>query len=295
MTWSLVNAPELSEKEFVQWRHMLERRVGIRLGDHQRQFLQSQVSMRMREVGEEDFMRYFNRVVDPQKGGLEWSILLDRLVVKETSFFRHEPSFNFVCAELQDKINNAQLSNTYDLWSLGCSTGEEAYSLAMLVNEGCELAKLNAYFSVTATDVSRVAISLARTAQYPERKLEFVTPAFRYKYFSECGRGQYQFDHELKEKVCFSTANILNDSDMPPLLFDIIFCQNLLVYFQQTLRQKLLDNVVEKLKPGGVLIIGLGEVINWSNPLVDRIARSDVQVYRRKGTSIDGKTRAAHG
>ena len=93
----------------------------------------------------------------------------------------------------------------------------------------------------------------------------------------------YEFDHEVKEKVCFSTANILQTSDLPPLLFDIVFCQNLLVYFQQALRHRLLDDIAEKLKPGGVLVIGLGEVINWSNPLLDRVKRADVQAYVRKG------------
>lgn len=262
-------------------------RLGIHLGMHQKQFLQSQVSMRMREVGEESFSRYFERVSDRQKGALEWSILLDRLVVKETSFFRHEPSYRYVSAELQGRIDNGKLADSFDVWSLGCSTGEEAYSLAMMLNEIFELAKLNSYFSVSATDVSRVAISLARMGQYSERKLDFVKQAFRYKYFTSCepvsaDHGQSQFDHEVKNKICFSVANILKKNEMPPLLFDIVYCQNLLVYFSHELRHQILDNVVEKLKPGGRLIIGLGEVINWNNPSVERVARTDVQAYVNK-------------
>ncbi len=284
MTWTYVSAPELTDGEFTQWSSLLESRIGISLAQHQKQFLQSQVSMRMRELGEEAFSSYLKRILDPKKGALEWAILVDRLVVKETHFFRHKPSFDFVFTELQDRINNGKVTSSFDVWSLGCSTGEEAYSMAMLLNESFELAKLNAYFSVTATDVSRVAISLARTAQYSTRKLEFVKPALRFKYFSECGRDRYKFDHEIKDKVCFSTANILQTSELPPLHFDIVFCQNLLVYFQQALRQRVLDDIAEKLKPGGVLVIGLGEVINWSNPLLERVGRSDVQAYVRKGS-----------
>lgn len=283
MAWTYVTAPELSDTEFFQWSDLLESRVGINLGAHQKQFLQSQVAMRMRELGETEYASYMKRVIDPRSGALEWSILLDRLVVKETSFFRHGPSFDFVCAELQCRINNGTLAEAFDVWSLGCSTGEEAYSLAMLINESYELAKLESYFSVVATDVSRVAISLARNGQYSARKLDFVKPALRFKYFSECGRDLYEFDHKSREKVCFSAANILQIDQMPALLFDVVFCQNLLIYFQQPLRKQLLDRVAEKLKPGGVLIIGLGEVINWSNPLLTRVGRTDVQAYVRKG------------
>lgn len=283
MTWTFVNAPELSDEEFKQWRGLLETRVGISLAEHQKQFLQSQVTIRMRELGEEKFSSYMKRVIDPRSGALEWSILLDRLVVKETSFFRHQPSYDYVCNELQSRINNRELDDSFDVWSLGCSTGEEAYSLAMLINESFELAKLDGFFSVNATDVSRVAISLARTAQYSARKLEFVKPALRFKYFSECGRDRYMFDHQIKDKVCFSTANILQPDEIPPLVFDVVFCQNLLVYFKQPLRKRLLDSVAKKLKPGALLVIGLGEVINWSNPLLERVGRSDVQAYICKG------------
>lgn len=281
MAWSYVSAPELSEQQFFQWRKMLENRIGIRLGAHQKQFLQSQISMRMRELGEEDFTKYFKRVNDSLKGQLEWSILLDRLVVKQTSFFRHKPSMNFVCSHLQDKINEDSLNDSYDMWSLGCSTGEEPYTLGMLVNECFELARREPYFGITATDVSRVAISLARTAQFSERKLEFVPQALRYKYFSQCGRDQYVFDHEVVEKMCFSNTNILQVEEMPRLFFDVIYCQNLLVYFQQDLRKTLLNTIANKLKPGGILVLGLGEVIDWQHPEVERVTRSDVQVYQR--------------
>jgi len=282
MTWTLLSAPELSDEEFRRWRGLLETRSGISLSEHQKQFLHSQVTMRMRELGEDQFSSYMKRVIDPHAGRLEWSILLDRLLVKETSFFRHQPSFDFVCGELQNRINNSSLDASFDVWSLGCSTGEEAYSLIMLINESFELAKCDRFFSVNATDVSRVAISLARSAQYSARKLEFVQPALRAKYFNECGRDQYVFDHRIKDKVCFSTANILKPEEMPPLRFDVVFCQNLLVYFKQSLRKRVLDSVVEKLKPGALLVIGLGEIINWSNPLLERVGRSDVQAYIRK-------------
>ncbi len=281
MNWSLVNAPDLSDQQFAEWKLLLEERVGICVGESQKQFLQSQVSMRMREVGDRDFSRYMSRLNDGVSGKVEWSILLDRLVVKETTFFRHQPSYDFVCTYLQNKINNRSLDDAFEVWSLGCSTGEEPYSLAMLINELFELAKLDPYFGITGTDVSRMAISRARSAIFPQKKIDFVPSALRYKYFKNTEKQQFRFDHEVMSKVCFSNNNILNLETMPPQKFDVIYCQNLLVYFAQTMRKKLLDAVVDKLKAGAVLILGLGEVTNWKNPKVERLARADVQAYVR--------------
>jgi len=87
MTWTLVSQPDLSEQQFGQWRELLRERAGVRLNENQKQFLQSQVTMRMREVGEQDIASYFSHISDASEGRLEWSILIDRLVVKETSFF----------------------------------------------------------------------------------------------------------------------------------------------------------------------------------------------------------------
>jgi len=281
MNWSLVNAPDLSDQQFIEWKQLLEDRVGISVGETQKQFLQSQVSMRMREIGETDFSRYLSKLSDGVAGNLEWAILLDRLVVKETSFFRHQPSFDFICAYLQNKINNKLLKESFEVWSLGCSTGEEAYSLAMVINEIFELAMLEPYYGVTGTDVSRNAIARARAGKFAGKKIDFVPTALRNKYFKTTDKKQYQFDHDVASKICFANSNVLNLKKIPNLGFDIVFCQNLLIYFAQAKRKALLDEVAEKLKLGGILVLGLGEVTSWRNPKMERVARTDVQAYVR--------------
>lgn len=281
MNWSIVQVPDLSDQQFSEWKKLLEERVGIRVGESQKQFLQSQVAMRMREVGEKDFSRYMTTLQSGVAGKLEWAVLLDRLVVKETTFFRHQPSYDYLCLYLQNKINNRSLSDAFEVWSLGCSTGEEAYSLAMLINEMFELAKLEPYFGVTGSDVSRMAISRARNAIYSQKKLDFVPAALRYKYFKPIDKDRYKLDHDVRSKVCFANDNIMNLDKMPPQKFDVIYCQNLLVYFAQAMRKKILDAVVEKLKPEAILILGLGEVTNWKSSKMERLARADVQAYVR--------------
>lgn len=279
MIWTLQTPQALSDQQFDLWSKLLEERAGISISDNQKSFLQTQVSMRMREIGQSDYSTYFDSILSGVEGVLEWSILVDRLVVKETNFFRHLPSLDFVRAFLQNKIDLQTLQETFDVWSVGCATGEEPYSLAMYINESFELAQKDPYFGVMATDISRVALSLAKIGSFSERKVEFVPGVLRKKYFKEIEKQRFQIDGQLRDKVCFNQANILNVPEMPAMKFDVIFCQNVLIYFRKELRTNVLNALADRLKPGGILVIGLGEVVDWKYAQVQRLAYDNVQVY----------------
>lgn len=282
MIWSLQAAPDLTDKQFDQWSKLLEDRAGICLSDQQRVFLQTQVTMRMRELGQTDYSQYYERVVDGVSGMMEWSVLIDRLVVKETSFFRHRPSVDYVRKFLQNRINNKSLQGSFDIWSVGCSSGEEPYTLSMVLNDSFSLAQLDPYYGVIATDISRAALTIARNGVYPQRKVEMLEPHIRQRYFTQLDNGRYRADPDLKERVCFNHANVLNINEMPGIDLDVIFCQNLLIYFRRWLRHEIMNAFVERLKPGGVLVVGLGEVVEWSHPQMMRAPVDDVQAYIRK-------------
>lgn len=282
MVWSLQAAPDLSDQEYDQWSKLLEDRAGICLGDAQRVFLQTQISMRMRELGQSDYTQYYNRVTDGVQGIMEWAVLIDRLVVKETSFFRHCPSVNYVQSYLQKRINNQQLNGTFDIWSVGCSTGEEPYTLAMMMNETFEFARLEPYYGILASDISRAALAIAKTGVYPQRKVEMIKTPYRQRYFSPQEKGRYKISQELTDRVCFNQANVLNISEFPSIKLDVIFCQNLLVYFRRWLRHEIMDAFVDRLKPGGIVVCGLGEVVDWTNNDVERLSVDEVQLYVRK-------------
>lgn len=283
MIWSLQSAPDLSDHQFAQWSKLLEERAGICLSDQQRVFLQTQVTMRMRELGQSDYTQYLNRVTDGVSGMMEWAVLIDRLVVKETSFFRHSPSVDYIRGYVLKKINQqAKKNESIEVWSVGCSSGEEPYTLAMVLNDAYEYAKKEAYFGVTATDISRAALTLARTGLYPQRKVEMIEPHYAKRYFTQQEGGRYQVQQELKDRVCFNHGNILNINDMPNIDMDIIFCQNMLVYFRRWLRHEIMNAFAQRLKPGGVLVVGLGEVVDWVHPEMERVSADDVQAYRRK-------------
>jgi len=283
MVWSLQASTELTDQEFSQWSRLLENRSGICLSDQQRVFLQTQVSMRMRELGETDYSQYLNTVKDGVSGLMEWSVLVDRLVVKETSFFRHTPSVdyikNFVLHRLTQHPNT---SENLELWSVGCSSGEEPYTLAMVLNDAFEFVKEQPYFGITATDISRAALSIAKSGVYSERKIEMMEGHYSKRYFKKNDSNQFVIQSEIMERVCFNQENILNINDLPKIQMDIIFCQNMLIYFRRWLRHEIMNAFAERLKPGGILVIGLGEVIDWVHPKMQRMPADDVQAYQRK-------------
>ena len=281
MAWTLQPTPPLEGKEFDQWRNLLEERTGISLGDQQQAFLQTQVTMRMRELGLVDYKEYYQKLHDGIWGKAEWSLLVDRLMVKETSFFRHRHSYDCVRIELQNRIAAQTLASSFDVWSVGCSTGEEPYSLAMLLNECFEFAQLEPYYGIFATDISMPALSKARAGVYSERKIEGLSANERQRYFKDLDDGRYKIIDKLQDRLCFSQGNVIDMTAMPIEKMDVIFCQNVLIYFRRWRRREILDNLVKHLKPKGLLIIGLGEMVDWKHPQLQRLKDEQVQAYRR--------------
>lgn len=281
MAWSLRTLPTLSAEQFTQWGKLLEERTGIQLVFQQKAWLESQMSNRMRELSFEDYDSYYEYVSQGLEGKLEWTRLVDRIAVKETSFFRHRESLEYVRQYLQNKINNQTLNESFDIWSLGCATGEEAYSIAMVINDCFELAALNPYYGITAMDISSSALAAGRKARYAKRRVEQVTHEEVKRYLTPCPDGSYEVVNKLRDRVCFTQANIIHARQLPNVKVDVIFCQNLLVYFRRWLRRDVLNALVSRLKPGGLLIVGLGETVDWDHPLMQRTSDDQVQAYIR--------------
>lgn len=279
MVWSLRSLPELSNAQFALWSKLLEERAGIYLSEQQRSFLQTQVAIRMRELGYDDYGQYYQYVVDGVAGMLEWSRLIDRLVVNETRFFRHPASVDLVGKAVRDYLARPTGSVHFDLWSVGCSSGEEPYSLAMVMNDAYLMAGVEPRFAITGMDISRAALSLAKAGVYGARKVEAVAPTYRQRYFEKMSDKDYRVSSVLRDRMCFNQGNVLNISEMPMIKVDAIYCQNLLVYFRRWLREQILNAFAARLKPAGLLVIGVGEVVDWVHPDMQRLQSESVQAY----------------
>src|SRR5690606_27409205 len=133
--WAYQPVAVMSAAELRDWQLLLEERTGVVVSEQRRAFLQTNLSARMRELGVIDYASYYGQVTDGPRGAVEWSHLVDRLTVQETRFMRHLPSFELLQGYLQQRVAKAAPGQTLSLWSVGCSSGEEPYSMAMIAAE----------------------------------------------------------------------------------------------------------------------------------------------------------------
>ncbi|WP_319941601.1 CheR family methyltransferase [Aestuariirhabdus haliotis] len=269
--------PDMDQHQFAQWQALLENRTGMRITEQRKVFLQTSVGMRMRELGLSDYQNYYDQVIEHPPGGMEWVLLVDRLTVQETSFFRHPASFELVRDHLSQQATKGK---TIELWSVGCSTGEEPYSLAMLAQD--TLSDTGCYFGITATDISVPALAKARQGIFSERKVEALSRERAAQYFTLHEKGQYQVIAELRDRVCFSQVNVLELGKTPMYGMDVIYCQNLLIYFRRWRRKEILNRLAERLAPGGILVVGLGEVVDWCHPDLEPVEDNATLAFRKR-------------
>ncbi|BAU71998.1 protein-glutamate O-methyltransferase [Metapseudomonas furukawaii] len=280
--WALKPLADMTHEEFQDWQKLLEERTGVVVNDRRRTFLQANLSARMRELGVTDYASYYRQVTDGPRGAVEWSNLLDRLTVQETRFFRHGPSFELLADYLRGRIETG-LSRPLEIWSLGCSSGEEPYSLAMVAAEALAGTPWPDHFAVTGTDISLSALAKAREGVYGARRLEPLATELAERYFQALDAGRYKVVPSLAARVCCARLNVLELAKAPMSGMDVIFCQNLLIYFRRWRRRDILNRLAERLAPGGLMVLGVGEVVGWEHPELEPVANEQVLAFTRKG------------
>lgn len=283
--WGIKALDPISDEQFELWQTLIEARTGMTIGPARRSFLETSLVIRMREIGVSDYETYYEQLMAGPVSEREWAVLVDRLTVQETSFFRHPSSFALVRQHVSELMLRDPLRKHLNLWSVGCSTGEEPYSLAMQTDtQLAELKREKAYFGVTATDISLPTLGRARTGIYGERRLHNVPTAWKEKYFTkvENAKREWQVTDALKRRVAFVQLNIMELDRAPMTGMDVIFCQNVLIYFRRFRKRDILTNLAVRLAPGGLLVVGLGEAVDWTHPWLSRVDYPDTQAFRRR-------------
>lgn len=282
--WAMKPLPDITAVEFRAWQELLENRSGMVLNEQRRAFLQTILATRLRELGLDSYSGYYQQVTDGPRGAVEWSHLMDRLTVQETRFFRHPASFDHLAGYLRGRLSALESGRAWQLWSVGCSTGEETYSLAMVAAEVQREAGLEGGgFGVTGTDLSLSAIARAREGCYSPRRVGELPAELQERYLQTQVDGRLAVRESLRERVCFARLNVLDLEHAPQRGMDVIFCQNLLIYFRRWRRREILSRLAERLVPGGLLVIGVGEVADWHHPQLQPVADEQVLAFTRKG------------
>jgi chemotaxis protein methyltransferase CheR len=252
---------QISEVEFRLFRDLIHRECGLYFGDNKRAFLSSRIGKRLTARSMGSFYRYYAYL---KEGGREQEEellrLLDVLTINETSFFRNRPQFEFleevVVPELAEE-KKKRGDYLFRIWSAGCSTGEEPYSIAISALES--LSPRSAWeVRVYASDLSLTALERADQGIYPEAKLQDVGSEREGRYFAETADG-FRVRDEVKRLVIYDFHNLKHENGLRDL--DVVFCRNVLIYFDPEEQERVVAKLVRALKPGGYLFLGHSESV----------------------------------
>ncbi|VAX12154.1 Chemotaxis protein methyltransferase CheR [hydrothermal vent metagenome] len=285
--WRYHAPAQMDRVQLAMWIELLEKRTGICLAENRKSFLLTSLSTRMRELGYDSYDAYFQFLLKGRRGAVEWEILVDRLTVHESRFYRDPHALALIqdqflpeLSSTRDRLKNKK-QKSIDIWSLGCATGEEAYSLAMLVEDFMLTNNLDGYYSITATDISSAALSTARKGIFHINRLKNVPARLINLFFNSEDENHYRIAEKLRKRICFTRLNSLYLSRARLGMMDLIYCQNVLIYFKRRYRYMMLDQIVRYLRPNGVLILGAGEISDWRHTEMEAISYSGTLAFKR--------------
>jgi len=246
----------LTPSEFSSISRIIYERCGICFPKGKETLVKGRLAKRLRTLGLETFRQYLH-YVDQDLSGNELATMIDALTTNKTSFFRESHHFDFIRTQILPEFRNAHSKIRF--WSAGCSTGEEPFSLAILLSEELPKDKLRDS-RILATDISRRVLAKAREAIYGEEALQNADP--RLKRHVVCVQNDptrmYQIGQDERAMVRFAYLNLKEQWPMRGP-FDAIFCRNVMIYFDSETRRKLVSRFWKLIKPGGYLFVGHSE------------------------------------
>jgi chemotaxis methyl-accepting protein methylase len=243
------------------WYDLILRRCGLTFRHERLPDVIDTVRLQMRARGLVHETAYYQLLADSPDSGAEWDALVERLLNHETSFFRHPPSFDALRTHILPELHETRArrrGGRLNLWSAGCSTGQEAYSLAMLAMAD---ETLDGDFTVWGGDISRVAIDFARRGRYGRRAVATVPEVYRQRFLHAIGSGpgaEYEIAETLRQRVRFMATNLVG-RDAFSANHDVIFCHNVLIYFAPSAVTQAVALLASRLTLGGYLLLGPGE------------------------------------
>ncbi len=250
---TIAPAPTSATEAFADVYRMLERDFGLDFTHYKPSTITRRIERRLRLARTEDIEQYVARL---RSDRTELDVLYRDLLIGVTRFFRNEEAFTLLAERvIPELLADVTRDDPLRVWVAGCATGEEAYSIAMLLHEAT-IERPDRAFKIFATDVHRGSLELASRAFYSEDALRNLSPARRERYFTRVGSG-YQLVPELRQSIVFAPHNVIKDA--PFTRVDLISCRNMLIYLQPTVQQKVLSQFHFALNRGGIMFLGPSE------------------------------------
>jgi len=254
-----VNLRKIGDKEFKQLSEYIEDEVGIKLPPVKRSLLESRLQKRLKTLGIVDFKEYCNHVFHSTEGATEVIEMIDAVTTNKTDFMREPAHFEYMVHEALPELIKTR--GSINLWSAACSSGQEPYNMAMFMEEFISRMKTVDY-SVIATDISKSSLQKAREAVYNTRDIDVVSDRFKKQYFlrsKKPGSELVRIKPEIRNRVTFQGINLMKDQYGLRKKFDIVFCRNVLIYFNKENQTKVIQRIIDHMTDGAYLFLGHSE------------------------------------
>lgn len=255
----------LSLKSFELWRKYIYESTGIYFQDNKKYLLESRLQKRISFLGFPNFEVYLDYVKFNPSGSGETKYLFEAITINETFFFRNQPQLDALVTTILPEIISSKEKlgkNKIRIWSAASSTGEEAYSIAMMINDLIRPKYPNMEYEIIGTDISNAVVDVARRGSYKEYSIRNTPGYYLKKYFKNNGTS-FDLDPKIKNMAQFKLLNLYDDLSMRTMInFDVIFCANVLIYFDQSSKIKVINHLYNSLFKGGYLYIGYSETLH---------------------------------
>ncbi len=272
-TVSAVYKLQMPDKVFDKLSHFIFTQYGIKMPKAKKIMLQSRLQRRLRELNMNSYDEYCDFVFSKEGEAMEVIHMIDVVTTNKTEFFREPAHFDFLREiVLPEFIQKSRKNDTLKIWSAGCSSGEEPYTLAMVISEFQEKEKKFDYH-ITGTDVSSRILAGAVDAVYKEERVANIPMDLKKKYLlrsKDRSKPTVRIVPELRKKTSYKRLNFIEEQyNEINDTFDIIFCRNVLIYFERPTQEKVINRLCTKLKKGGYFFLGHSESITGLDvPLV---------------------------
>jgi len=268
----------LTDDEFRLFSHLIYNESGITIKDTKREFLQARLQKRLQVNRLNSYYRYYKFVTDKMQGQRELLDLVDSLTINETSFFRNKPQFDLFTSIVIPELKQRKAhQKKIRCWSAGCSKGQEAYSIAMSVLDALESPE-TWDIMILASDISLRVLDSAQKGVYSENEIETVHPEYQKEFFDKVN-SHYQIKPNVKKLVVFDFHNLKHENGVTGL--DVIFCRNVMIYFDRDEQKRLVDKFHKSLSDGGYLFLGHSESLQGLSDKFKFMYHNKGAVYKK--------------
>jgi type IV pilus assembly protein PilK len=274
--------PELRKCQLELLMQKLHTHAGIRI-DSTKNVIAGSIQARMAYLGLHDVESYLAIFDDSINARAEWLALIDLFTVKETRFFRQPDAYKCLAQYVDELLTAGPVPSELSFWSAGCSHGQELYSMAMVVESAVSRHKPWLQWHGIGTDISFKAVHQAQQAIYPEEAMRFIPAEYCESFMDHKLGGRRKVTEAIRARTHFFHSNLLHVDSAPFADFSIIFCQNTLIYFERERQRWIIDQLVKRLRVGGMLILGAGEDVSWLGQNVLRLQWPGVCAYKKTG------------